>query len=98
LRNSQLFCRIGFAHQYKSLGEDEMRFVFPKIWKKMGKEYDQEYFADYEAMNTIILITEGNFRLIDRIFSQICRIMKINKLQTVSKEVVEAARKCLLLG
>jgi hypothetical protein len=41
-------------HQYKSLGEDEMRFVFPKIGSKMGKEYDPEYFADYEAMNTII--------------------------------------------
>ncbi|TDE11008.1 AAA family ATPase [Dyadobacter psychrotolerans] len=97
-RYPQLFSRIGFAHQYKSLGEDEMRFVFPRIWSKMGKEYDPEYFADYEAMNTIIRITGGNFRLIDRIFSQICRIMEINKLQTVTKEVVEAARKCLLIG
>ena len=60
----------------------------------MGKEYDPEYFADYEAMNTIIRITGGNFRLIDRI----CRIMKINMQQTVTKEVVEAARNVCLLG
>ena len=84
----QLFSRIGFAHQYKSLGEDEMRFVFPKIWSKIGKNYNLEYFADCEAMNNIIRITGGNFRLIDRLFSQICRIMKVNKLQTVSNEVV----------
>lgn len=59
----------------------------------MSKEYDPEYFADYEAMNTILRIKGGNFRLIDHIFSQICRVMKINKLQTVNKEVVKATRK-----
>jgi hypothetical protein len=64
----------------------------------MDKEYDPEHFADYEAMITIIRITEGNFRLIDRIFRQIYRFMKINKLQTVTKEVIEAARRCLLIG
>ena len=51
-----------------------------------------------EALNTVIRITAGNFRLIDRLFSQITRIMKVNKLKTINKEVVEAARKCMIIG
>jgi predicted site-specific integrase-resolvase len=25
--------RIGFSHEFKRLSEDEMRFIFPKIWE-----------------------------------------------------------------
>jgi uncharacterized protein YigA (DUF484 family) len=40
-------------------------------------------------------IAGGNFRLIDRLFSQITRILKINNLHAITKDVEEAARKCL---
>lgn len=55
-------------------------------------------YLDVEAMNEIIKITHGNFRLIYRIFDQIERIMKINNLQSINKELVEAARNCLVIG
>lgn len=96
-RYPQLYSRIGFSHEYKQLSEDEMRFIFPKIWSNLGVEYNDEYFSDVEALNTMIRVTGGNFRLIDRLFSQIIRIMRINNLKHVSKEVVEAARKCLIV-
>ncbi|MFC3562679.1 AAA family ATPase [Pedobacter jamesrossensis] len=97
-RYPQLYSRIGFSHEFKRLSEDEMRFIFPKIWSNMGLKYNSDYFSDVEALNTIVRITAGNFRLIDRLFSQITRIIKINKLQCINKDVVEAARKCLIIG
>jgi hypothetical protein len=44
----------------------------------------------------IITITAGNFRLIDRLMAQVRRIKEINKLNTVTREVVDAARDCHL--
>lgn len=43
-------------------------------------------------------ITEGNFMLIQRLFTQIERIPKINHLDTITTEVVEAARDSLVIG
>ena len=57
-----------------------------------------EDFSDYEAITSIIKITNGNFRLIQRLFSQIERILKINNLTIITTEVVEAARDSLVIG
>jgi hypothetical protein len=43
-------------------------------------------------------VTAGNFRLLQRLFSQIERILKLNALKTITKEVVETARDCLVIG
>lgn len=40
----------------------------------------------------------GNFRLINRIFGQMQRLMQINNLTTFIKELVEAAKNCLVIG
>ena len=55
-------------------------------------------FTDQETISTIIRITGGNFRVMHRLLMQIERILFINDLQTVTKEVVEAARENLVLG
>lgn len=97
-RYPQLFSRIGFSHEFKRLSEDEMRFIFPKIGDSLSLTYNPDYYADVEALNTIMRNTAGNFRLIDRLFSQISRIVKINNMQAINKEVVDAARTCLIIN
>lgn len=97
-RYPQLFSRIGFAHEFKVLNNDEMEFIFKKHWKQLGLEMDIEQFYDFEAMKTIARITNGNFRLIRRIFEQISRLKEVNNLNTISSELVLAARDCLVFA
>jgi hypothetical protein len=40
----------------------------------------------------------GNFRLLTRLLTQIERILKLNRLDKVSKEIVAAARDSLVIG
>jgi hypothetical protein len=54
-------------------------------------------FTDTEAMAAIVRITGGNFRVIHWLLMQIERILEINDLHTVTKEVVEKARERLVL-
>ena len=53
---------------------------------------------DSVAAASIIRSTGGNFRLLNRLLTQAERILEINALPTVTKEVVEAARENLVIG
>lgn len=55
-------------------------------------------FSDMEAVAAVIRITGGNFHLIHRLYTQIERILQINGMHMVTKEVVEAAREQLVIG
>lgn len=97
-RYAQLYSRIGFAHEYHCIGKEEMFFILEHHWKKLGLELKRDRFADTEAIAAVVRTTNGNFRLIHRLFSQIQRIMKINELRSITAEVVDAARSCLVIG
>ena len=94
----QLYSRVGFVHQFRPLSADELRFVLEQKWRELGLLVDLTEFDDVEAMTAIIRITGGNFRLVQRLFAQMARIMDINHLEHVTKEVVEAARDSLVIG
>ena len=42
--------------------------------------------------------TRGNFRLIQRLITQIHRIMEINNIGNINKDVIEVAKKSLITG
>jgi DNA transposition AAA+ family ATPase len=97
-RYPQLYSRIGFAHHYQPLGQDELTFVLTRHWRQFGLELDTADFSDAQAIAAIARITGGNFRLIHRLFVQIERILRINELTSVTSDVVEVARSTLVIG
>jgi len=98
VRFPQLYSRVGFAHPFKSLSEEEVRFIIQQHYAKLDIGIDEKDFTDNEAIAAITRITQGNFRLIMRILKQTVRIMEVNQLSCISKEVIEAARECLVIG
>ncbi|HMX93593.1 MAG TPA: AAA family ATPase [Nitrospira sp.] len=97
-RYEQLYSRIGFAHHYRTLQGDELSFVLTRHWRKFGLDLDGADFTDAQAMAAIARITGGNFRLLHRLFVQIDRILRINELNVITSDVVEAARSTLVIG
>lgn len=94
----QLYSRLGFSHRYRNLGRDELIFVLDRHWRRLGRTLDPDDFTDAHAIATIERITRGNFRLVERLFPQIARVLKINELETITDDVVEAAASTLVIG
>lgn len=97
-RYPQLYSRVGFVHHFKPLSSEEMHFVLERRWQQLGLTFDLDDFTDAEATAAIIRITGGNFRLIQRLLSQVERVMRITEPHYVTKEVVETARELLVIG
>jgi len=97
-RYPQLYSRIGFAHQYRPLSDEELAFVLSRHWRKLGLTLDLTDFTDAQAVAAVGRITRGNFRLIHRLFVQIERVLRINDLTVITSDVVETARSTLVIG
>jgi hypothetical protein len=96
-RYAQLYSRIGFVHEFRPLGAPEVRALLAR-WRSPGAAPPAGLLADAEAVAAIIRITGGNFWLLDRLLAQVGRILALNGLETVTREVVEAAREVLVIG
>ncbi len=96
-RYAQLYSRIGFVHAFRPLGAAEVRTLLAS-WRPPGATLPEDLLADPEGVATIIRVTGGNFRLLDRLLTQVGRILELNGLGVVTREVVEAAREVLVIG
>jgi DNA transposition AAA+ family ATPase len=96
-RYPQFYSRIGFVHEFRSLGAEEVRLLLEQHWAPPGVTLPQKLWEP-ETVAGIIRITGGNFRLLNRLLAQIARILEVNALQDVTKTVVEAARESLVIG
>ena len=96
-RYPQFYSRIGFVHEFRPLDAAAIRQLFQQGWTPRGVQLPPQPW-DQEAVAAIIRMTGGNFRLLNRLLTQMERILEINALQEVSKAVVEAARESLVIG
>jgi DNA transposition AAA+ family ATPase len=96
-RYPQLYSRVGFVHEFRPLTKKQMLAVLRGTWRPKGVKLPVKVFND-ESLAAIVRITGGNFRLLDRLLTQIARVMEINKLDHVTVPVVDAARESLVIG
>lgn len=97
-RHPQFYSRVGFVHEFRPLSAEETRFILEHKWEDLGTAIDYDDFTDTEAVASVVRITGGNFRLIQRLCSQIARLMEINETKVITKELVEAAQQSLIIG
>src|SRR5271157_6181833 len=97
-RYPQLYSRVGFVHEFHSLAETELLGLLRQGWKPPGVALPSDGMSDEEVLAAILRVTEGNFRLLNRLLTQIARILMINKLRQVTPAVVEVARESLVIG
>lgn len=97
-RYPQLYSRVGFAHHFRSLSKAEVYYLIEHHCKQLGANFGYDDLADTEVLAAIVRITNGNFRLINRLLQQVNRILQINKLSSINQEVIHAARECLVIG
>jgi DNA transposition AAA+ family ATPase len=97
-RYPQLYSRVGFVHQFRTLGSDEVRAIITGHSDELGVRLAGDAFANAAGMAAIIRATTGNFRLLQRLFQQIERVLELNAMTSVTPEVVAAARESLVIG
>jgi DNA transposition AAA+ family ATPase len=97
-RYPQLYSRVGFVHQFRPLSGQELQTVIERhsIQLELGLALGDQ--TDTAVVNAIARITGGNFRLVERLFAQIQRVMQINDLASVTTEVVTGAGESLVIG
>lgn len=97
VRYPQLYSRIGFAHEFRPLTAEELAAVLTQRMPS-GPHNPEDNLGNSTAVATIARITGGNFRLVDKLLTQIRRIQTLNHLDALTPEVVDAARETLLIG
>jgi DNA transposition AAA+ family ATPase len=93
-RYAQLYSRVGFVHQFQPLSGRE----FQNVVEHELVQLKLDSAMDTAVLNSIARVTGGNFRLIQRLFAQIDRVLTINSLATLTTEVVDAARESLVVS
>ena len=76
----------------------EFQNVVERQWVQLMLDSATDHAIDAAVVNAIARVTGGNFRLIQRLFAQIDRVLTINGLATVTTEVVDAARESLVVS
>ena len=69
-----------------------------RLGRSLGRSLDPDDFTDAQAIAAIERITRGNFRLLERLFPQIARVLNITRLEATTAGVIETAASILVIG
>jgi DNA transposition AAA+ family ATPase len=94
-RYPQFYSRVGFVHEFRPLSTKETNRLLMRGWCPARVTLPE---MNSETVAAIVRTTGGNFRLLNRVLTQMERIAKINGLDRLDKTVVEAARQSLVIG
>ena len=94
-RYPQFYSRVGFVHEFRPLSTKETNRLLMRGWSPAGVTLPE---MNFETVAAIVRTTGGNFRLLNRVLTQMERIAKINGLDRLNKNVVETARQSLVIG
>jgi DNA transposition AAA+ family ATPase len=97
-RYPQLYSRVGFVHFYRPLHADELRLILKAHIAQLTGAQPSPGLDTPEVIAAILRITAGNLRLVVRLLMQIARILNVNGTNTVTIEIVDAAREALVIG
>lgn len=98
-RYPQLYSRVGFVHPYRTLDRGEQQDLLVQQVGQWKSARGAKRSIEKEALAQIVRMTGGNFRQMERLLTQMKRILGLNpEVEQVDKEVVEAAREHLVFG
>jgi DNA transposition AAA+ family ATPase len=97
-RYPQLYSRVGFVHEFRPLKRDDVRNLLRDQWRPADLTMPAISLSDEDGIASIIRITGGNFRLLQRLLTQIARVLELSELQVATPDVVEKARVSLVIG
>ena len=97
-RYPQLYSRVGCAHHDRPLHDDELPCGLTRHGRQLGLSLDRTACTDTQALAAISRITRGNVRLLQRLFVQMERILRMNERHVITEDGVEAARSTRVIG
>jgi hypothetical protein len=94
-RYPQFCSRIGFAHEFRPRSQSGVRQLLLQRWMPPDLALLKVAKIDPDAIATIIRVTDGNFRLLHRLLTQIERILEINSriVRRLASELEEDNRR-----
>jgi hypothetical protein len=96
-RFPQFYSRIGFVHKFRPLDAAQLQQLLESRWAPADVKLSPEQLSA-DVIASLTRMTGGNFRLLERLLTQIERVLDVNDLNSISDAVVEAARDSLVIG
>ncbi len=97
-RYPQLYSRVGFVHEFFPLEQDDVRNLLRDQWHPADLILPEGALSDEEVIAAIIRTTGGNFRILEKLLTQIAHVLNITGARVATQESVEAARLSLVTG
>ena len=91
--------RVGFRHEFKPLTVADMTVLIESdSFKELRFGLSTKRFESKDTISKLARATSGNMRTLNRLCLQIKRVMRVNSLDMITDDVVETARKALIIG